>query len=169
MKKYYIYHIKGVKIGVSVEPERRVVNQGFTEYEILETHNCKYLVSYRELALQKEYGYPVDTTMYYQSKAWRQKGCVKGGSIGGKISGPIVGKIAVESGHLEKARKIAIQKTSKPVLVYKKDGTFVGEFSSQQECARQLNLYNHITSVCNGKRKSVGGYVIKFKPTEDET
>jgi hypothetical protein len=36
---YYIYHIKGVKIGCSTQPKIRVKRQGYTEYEILETHN----------------------------------------------------------------------------------------------------------------------------------
>jgi predicted RNA-binding Zn-ribbon protein involved in translation (DUF1610 family) len=125
MKKYYIYHIKGVKIGVSVEPARRVKKQGYTDYEILETHNCKYLVSYREIALQKEYGYEVDTTMYYQTKDWRQKGCVNGGKTQGQIQGPKNvesgqlasirtkqnqskgGKSAVETGQLAEARSKA--------------------------------------------------------------
>jgi hypothetical protein len=175
MTKYYIYHIPGVKIGVSVEPKRRISNQGFTEYEILETHNCKYLVSYRERALQKEYGYPVDTTMYYQSKAWRQKGCVNGGKKSsmiaittGQISnlGKIQGKKNVDNGHLKIAQTKSVQVRSKPVLVYKLDGTFIGEYKSTVECANLLNLLrNKISNVINGKAKQTKGYVIKFKPT----
>jgi len=64
---YYIYHIKGVKIGVSEEPKQRVVNQGFSDYEILEEHTDIYKVSDREIELQKQYGYKVDTTPYWQT------------------------------------------------------------------------------------------------------
>ena len=63
---YYIYHIKGVKIGVSTKPENRVANQGYSEFEILEQHTDIHKVSDREIELQKQYGYPVDTLLYYE-------------------------------------------------------------------------------------------------------
>jgi hypothetical protein len=124
---YYIYHIKGVKIGVSEEPDNRTKKQGFDDYEILETNTCIYLVSYRERALQKEYGYPVDKVLYYEmvnistfetrSKGGKIGGLKnvesgqfaslkttehqkKAGSAGGKIGGPITAKKNVESGHM---------------------------------------------------------------------
>jgi len=52
---YYIYHIPNVKIGVSKHPKRRVREQGYSEYEILETHTDIDLVSKRETELQKKY------------------------------------------------------------------------------------------------------------------
>ena len=61
---YYIYHIKGVKIGVSTEPQIRVKNQGYIDFEILEEHTDINLVSNRETELQKEYGYRVDRVPY---------------------------------------------------------------------------------------------------------
>jgi len=72
---YYIYHIPDFiqpddtigKIGVSVEPKRRTKMQGYSEYEILETHTCKYKVSEREIELQKQYGYPVDDIPYWKT------------------------------------------------------------------------------------------------------
>jgi hypothetical protein len=66
MGKYKIYHISGVKIGVSVKPKARVESQGYVDYEILEQHDCIYKVSDREIELQKEYGYVVDKTPYYK-------------------------------------------------------------------------------------------------------
>ena len=36
---YYIYHIKGIKIGCTKHLSRRMREQGFDEYEVLETHN----------------------------------------------------------------------------------------------------------------------------------
>jgi len=63
---YYIYHVKGVKIGVSYEPEKRVAKQGYSDYEILEEHTDIYEVSKRERELQRQYGYPVDTHPYYK-------------------------------------------------------------------------------------------------------
>lgn len=77
---YYIYHIKGVKIGVSTEPEIRVKRQGYSEFEILECHTDIYEVSKREIELQKQYGYPVDTIPYHMSRNnWGSKAGKNGG------------------------------------------------------------------------------------------
>jgi hypothetical protein len=65
----------------------------------------------------------------------------------------------------ERARVLnMIENHSNPVLVYKKDGTFVDEYYSLRECARQLQLSKGMVSeVCNGIRKQTNGFVIKFK------
>ena len=107
---YYIYHIKGVKIGCSKNPQNRTRQQGATEYEILETHSDIHIASEREIELQKQYGYKVDKTTYYNSvkefkienvvkagtasatKSWKEnrerelEKCSKGGKIGGSFS-----------------------------------------------------------------------------------
>jgi hypothetical protein len=67
MKRYYIYHIEGVKIGVSTNPQKRVQDQGYTDFEILEEHTDIYVVSDREKELQKQYGYRVDTNPYWMT------------------------------------------------------------------------------------------------------
>jgi hypothetical protein len=65
---YYIYHIPTApKIGTSINPKLRVKRQGYTDFEILEEHTCIYEASRRELELQKEYGYPVDISPYYNT------------------------------------------------------------------------------------------------------
>jgi hypothetical protein len=52
----------------------------------------------------------------------------------------------------------------KSVIVFRKDGSFIGEFNSQHECARQLNIDQRgISKVCSGKLKSTNGFVIKYK------
>lgn len=61
---YYIYHIPGVKIGCSKHPDKRVKQQKFTVYEILEQYLDKRVAAKRELELQKEYGYRVDKVLY---------------------------------------------------------------------------------------------------------
>ena len=72
---YYIYHIKGVKIGCTTNPKIRIIKrQGFTEYEILETHSDIDIASEREMELQEQYGYKVDVTPYKQSYDWATKG-----------------------------------------------------------------------------------------------
>ena len=63
---YTIYHIPGIKIGCTDNVLRRIQQQGFTEYEVLETHTDIYLASNREIELQKEYGLPIDKVPYYK-------------------------------------------------------------------------------------------------------
>lgn len=81
---YYIYHIPGVKIGCTDNVKRRVVRvQGYDNYEILEEHTDIYEASDREIQLQKEYGYKVDTNPYYKviqrpTKEGRSKAGKKG-------------------------------------------------------------------------------------------
>ena len=70
-KLYHIYHIPGLKIGVTQAPKVRVETmQGYKkgEYEILESHKDIDKVSYREIELQKEYGYKVDRQLYKNLK-----------------------------------------------------------------------------------------------------
>jgi hypothetical protein len=60
-------------------------------------------------------------------------------------------------------RKHSVQRGAKPFLVYK-DGKLIGEWLTQRECARDLNLnYSHINRCLYGKRSSHGGYTFKYK------
>ena len=187
---YSIYHIEGVKIGVSKNVKRRVKVQGYDTYEILEEHTDIYEVSNREQQLQKEYGYKVDTKPYWQTiKMPTKEGCSKGGKIGGKIAGKmayesgrlkkiaslggktggkitgkingkIAGKAAVESGQLAKIHLA----NRKPIIQYDNDGTFIKEWDSIKEAANQLNLNPPcICNVCKGINKKTGGYIFKYK------
>ena len=57
---YYIYHIPGKKIGVTRNLNNRVTEQqGYAsdEYEVLLTSDDIDYVSYKEIELQKSYGY----------------------------------------------------------------------------------------------------------------
>lgn len=67
MKKYYIYHIPGKKIGVTTSIEDRVERQqGYKpgEYEILLSTKDIDAASQMELHLQKKFGYKVDQQLY---------------------------------------------------------------------------------------------------------
>jgi|TARA_R100000482_G_scaffold83543_1_gene33183 NTP pyrophosphatase (non-canonical NTP hydrolase) len=64
---YCIYHIPGVKIGVTNNVKNRVEEQqGYEpdEYEILEMSDDIDYISKRELYLQERYGYKVDEQLY---------------------------------------------------------------------------------------------------------
>ena len=77
---YYIYHISGIKIGCTENINRRMLRQNFTEWEILEEHTDGWLAGDREIELQKEYGYIVDTIHYMTSL--QNSGFKKGHSYG---------------------------------------------------------------------------------------
>lgn len=65
--------------------------------------------------------------------------CAKGGKIGGK-------------------------KSSIPILQFSKDGTFIKEWQSALEAQRQLGIgHPHICSCCQGKRKTAGGFIWRYK------
>ena len=64
---YYIYHIPGKKIGCTKNVDSRLRQQNSINYEILETHTDIHIASQREIELQKQYGYKVDKTTYYNS------------------------------------------------------------------------------------------------------
>ena len=64
---YTIYHIPGKKIGVTRNLNNRVTEQqGYAseEYEVLLTSDDIDYVSYKEIELQKSYGYKVDRQPY---------------------------------------------------------------------------------------------------------
>ena len=66
-KIYYIYHIPGQKVGVTVDPRIRVEKQqGYRphQYEILMTTNDIDEVSKMEIEFQRRYGYKVDRKLY---------------------------------------------------------------------------------------------------------
>jgi NTP pyrophosphatase (non-canonical NTP hydrolase) len=62
---YYIYHIKGIKIGCTTNPVERVEKkQGYTNYDILYTTNNIQEASDKELELQTKYNYKQDKKPY---------------------------------------------------------------------------------------------------------
>jgi hypothetical protein len=176
MTKYYIYHIPNVKIGVSTEPEARVAKQGYTDYEILETHKCIYEVSERERELQKQYGYKVDDVPYHISRShW--------GSVAGTVGGLKCKKekigflsddfdisIATRKAYEVRKKTTNYKETKKPVEQYDKDGNYIKTFESIKEAALSVNGVScGVGQVCNKspRRKSYKGYVWKFVSHEE--
>ena len=57
-----------------------------------------------------------------------------------------------------------ISKSRRRVLQYSIDGEFIKEWKSARECERELGIFHTaISNVCNGNRKTAGGYVWKYK------
>jgi len=68
---YYLYHIPGVKVGVTTNLEERVhKQQGYYpgEYEIIEESDDIDFISEGERIMQKCYGYKVDEVLYSELK-----------------------------------------------------------------------------------------------------
>ena len=64
---YYLYHIPGVKIGVTTNLEERVERQqGYypEEYEVIMSTTDIDLISEKEISFQKAMGYNVDRKLY---------------------------------------------------------------------------------------------------------
>lgn len=186
---YHIYHIKGIKIGCTTQPLQRTKKQGYTDYEILESYTDIMLASNREIELQKEYGYKIDTVPYYvtynlnierRKKLTTELKKIAGRKAGikNKISGNIYKaqkrSVEVRTGtkHTEetkiKIRKAALgrkQPYRKHVLVYDKNTMkFIGEFDNQSQLCKKLNLnIGNVSNVVNGKYEHTCGYIIKNK------
>ena len=73
---YYLYHVPGVKIGVTTNLEDRVERQqGYypDEYEVIMSTTDIDLISEKERQLQKAFGYRVDMKLYSKLKCNKMK------------------------------------------------------------------------------------------------
>ena len=154
---YYIYHIEGIKIGCSKNPKRRVKQQGYTEFTILETHTDIQIASERERSLQKEYGLKVDTTTYSKS--------IQGYSLD-KVKN--AGRSSAEKQWKEKRElqiikskkggKINSEKTGKKTYMCDLNGNILMDFKNRKDAARYINgfaaplknVVNHPTRTYKG-------------------
>lgn len=157
---YYIYHIKGVKIGVSTNPVKRVNNQGYIDFEILEEHTDINLVSERELELQQKYGYSIDQVPYYKSYEW----CTKGASNGGKAVHEKYPNMAKELGS-KKGRENGLKsrnKVRKPVYQYDMSGNLIKVFDGARIAQKELGYC--ISANLRGRTKHAHGFIFSYTP-----
>ena len=159
MKKYYIYHIPGVKIGCTNNPKKRVSSQTSNEWEILEEHSDINIASKREIELQKQYGYKVDKQLYIQTVSMR---CASDELYKKNRSN---GLERVKNGRWKEISLKAIKVNSKPIECFDyKTKKFISEFPSISEACRSLNLKSigNISLVLTGERNHTGGYFFKY-------
>jgi hypothetical protein len=138
---YHIYHIPGVKIGCSTQPKQRVKTQGYSTFEILETHSDIYEASKREIELQKQYGYKVDDVPYNISYKNRHKWD-------------------------DKSRILAAQSLERKVLQYDLQGKFVKEWKSIVDATKNIAKHNNsslIRGVLRGDKPSAYGFMFRYK------
>ena len=141
---YYIYHIKGVKIGCTGNAKRRVKEQGYTEYEVLETHTDIVTASEREIELQKEYGYEVDDTPYHISIQNLSKGWTTDNAR-----------------YANSCRKSNGHNIPTPIKVFK-SGTIVGHYPSISAAGRSLSISKaNINATLKGIYTQMNGYTFE--------
>ena len=184
-KIYTIYHIPEFvysdgsigKIGVSHRLTGRIKQnlkkslEGFTKWEVLEEHDCKYEVSDREIELQKQYGYKVDTIPYWKTiNNPTKEGRRKGGynlhkrypNLASEL-GKVNGKKNAEAGNMFIMANAAKKVNRKPIIQYDKEGNFIKEWEGLNVAQIELGIQNIYTSIpYNGTR---GGYVWLYKDT----
>jgi hypothetical protein len=160
---YYIYHIEGIKIGCTKNPKRRVKQQGYDEFEILEQHDDINIASERELELQKKYGYKIDTTTYHKSiQGYSKEKVSKAGKSSATKQWLENRDKLIERSKLSKP--VCIEKFGKEILQYELDGNFIKEWKGIKEAARTLNIKPpNLSATLNGRQKTCGGFIWKYK------
>ena len=180
---YYIYHIPGVKIGCSINPKARVKKQGYSDYELLETHTDIKIASIREIELQKQYGYEIDKIAYHLTLEFVNKAYTK-------TNRPIKKEFIPESieDRLERFKRwhadmknrkvgwydknvtlsagmVTKEKFSKPILAYRYPSMqYLGEYTSAKHFAKEYNITNigNIRNNLKGRSKSAYGYTFRY-------
>ena len=167
-KIYYIYHIPGVKIGCTKDIVARFRHYDYSDYEILEKHNDIKLASKREIELQKEYGYKIDTVPYWkviETYHPTKEGRIKNGKLASSRYSKQNGLNAVKSGQWDTIKHLGSEVQKKEILAYDaKTNEFIGEYESLAETAKELNCsISKICQVARGQRNTHKGYTFKYK------
>jgi hypothetical protein len=135
---YYIYHIPGKKIGCTKNPNSRLRQQNAKTYEILETHYDIQTASKREIELQIQYGYKVDTCSYYDAtKKFKIETAQKAGKASSTKSWKENRERELEK--CSKAGKVNAELNGKPVIMCDMNGNPIKEFKNRTEAANFVN------------------------------
>jgi hypothetical protein len=173
--KYYIYHIPGVKIGVTQNIKNRVVRiQKCSNYEILEEHTCVYEVSKREIELQKQYGYRVDHKLYYETLKWQSK-CSTPNAISKRLANTdwedFKEKINQRDWKLDREQMVKNtdwasrnKKIRRPVNQYDLQGNLIKQWESAKLAAMTLGKCVPVISnaINDPKQKTAYGFIWKY-------
>jgi hypothetical protein len=176
--KHYIYHIPGVKIGCTNNPERRTVKQqGATEWEVLEEHTDAKVASKREIELQKQYGYPIDKVEYWKTLKMQKRGVSESANkkrrktISNRtpedwiiINKKRVGKIDYSNRTMSECHTPeVIAKRSKSVNQYDLQGNFIKSWVSASEAGRFFNRpSSDIAQACRESWRTAYGFIWKY-------
>jgi len=151
---FNIYHIPTFvhkdgsigKIGcTSQKPKVRVEKQGYSSFEILETHDCIDRASVREQELQKEYGYKVDCNTYKIAYNNRPK-------------------------FTDEQRMMGTQARKREILQYDLNGIFLKEWECIIDATRSIVKHSNsslIRGVLRGDKPSAYGFMFRYKENND--
>jgi hypothetical protein len=121
--------------------------QGFTEYEILEKYSDAIIASNREIELQKQYGYKIDT-LKYNPNQYKNIGSKGGNSTQKKYNnGPKNGLGSIKN-------------LGKEVWQYDLNGNFIKKYPSRNFVIRNLKIQIH--HCLAGRATQAGGFIWKY-------
>lgn len=171
---YSIYHIPGVKIGCSKRVSIRVKEQGYTNYEVLETHTEISIARKREIELQKIYGYKVDKGTQLYSEKFSKIGSKGGNALLQKLgtehfsnAGRIGGKNSRYKNHNDYKKHLDSIRTKEGCILGGKKGGATNVNSGHIERMRQksnLKLGGKVAGTIVGNREHTCihcGYTMK--------
>jgi hypothetical protein len=176
---YYIYHIPGVKIGCTNNLQRRIREQGFSNYELLEQHSDKFTASNREKELQKIYGYRLDNITYNESV----KRITKAQQISLETKNEWLPKVDWKArdekvDYVARAEKIkkhpnyinrrianASYKLKKVILQYDLDGNFIKEWNCGVR--NMPDEYKNVGGCAKSNKGTLYGFQWRYKTLED--
>jgi hypothetical protein len=155
---YYIYHIPGKKVGCTKNPNSRLRQQNAETYEILETHSDINIASQREIELQKQYGYKVDTCTYYDSiKQFKVDTVIKAGKASATKSWKENRDREMQKSY--KGGKINAELNGKPVIMCDMNGNPIKEFKNRADAAIFVNGFKStLVGTIDKPNRSYKGY-----------
>ena len=173
---YSIYHIKGVKWGMTKNLNQRLKQQGYALSDVAavikEEDLDKAADLERELNLRDGYGWnssqdyrKVLDFMNHNNRHkhnFTKEESTLGGYITGKKKTPKQQKARKEN--IKIATEAAQKANKKPIIQMDLDGNFIKEWDSTAECCKQLNLHgSNVSRVLNGLQPYHKGYTFKYK------
>ena len=170
---YTIYHVPGIKVGCSIQPDRRVKSQGYNFYEVLQVCNTKEEASEREIYWQNKIGYGRDCNIPY-SATLKLVAIAATPEVRAKARATqkvsevwkASNKVRVEKMKTPEANAKKALANLKPVLQYErnKQGAFIKEWPSMKEAGRTLGINpGDISSCIRNRQKTAGGFIWKYK------
>jgi hypothetical protein len=177
--KHYIYLIEDYqwkngsigKVGVTQNPERRAKEYKLESLTILEEHTNAKVASKREIELQKQYGFKVDTREYWKTLKWQKKTSTKKArkkAVANTDYKAIAKKVDYKARNIDyKARNMKVNwkakaaKCKKPINQYDLEGNFIKQWDSATDISLFLGVINgtNITACCKGRLN----HAYKFK------
>lgn len=170
---YYIYEIKGVKIGCTTDMVRRQKEQ-LSKGKMVVLEECTTIeeASRREIELQREKGYRANDYSYSQSVTNNKTVCHTPEAIKKRVNNrdyTIQSKLQkgttkyTKQMLTPKARQKAINNTKKKIAAYTKAGTLYKVWDCAEDAGKELNVKRGVLyDTIAGRQKTSRGFVWKY-------